>query len=83
MNTCDGEETHVKRVCVCVLTDVTEVLESVLSGSMINLFPVHQQRETVKQTVDGEPRLMDGQDDGATAVRHPKHIIIKHTRVSV
>lgn len=81
MNTRDGEETHVK--CVCVLTDVTEVVESVLSGSVINLLAVHQQREAVKQTVDGVPRLMDGQDDGAPAGRHPKHISSKHTHTHV
>lgn len=36
------------------------------------LFAADQQREVVKQAVDGVSRLVDGQDDGAAVIRHPE-----------
>ncbi len=57
-------------VCVCFHTDLTEVVQGVLSRAVIHHPSSHQQREAVEQPVDGVPRLMDRQDDGATAVRH-------------
>lgn len=37
-----------------------------------DLFAVDEQRQAVEQLVDGVPRLVDGQDDGAAVVRHPE-----------
>lgn len=37
-----------------------------------DLFAVDEQRQAVEQLVDGVPRLVDGQDDGAAVVRHPR-----------
>lgn len=39
---------------------------------MSDQFAVDQQREAVKQAVDGVSWLVDGQDDGATVSCHPK-----------
>lgn len=39
-----------------------------------DLFAIDEQREAVKQPVDGEPRLVNGQNDGAAVVRHPEEI---------
>ncbi len=55
---------------VCFHTDLTEVVQGILGLAVIHHSSSHQQREAVEQPVDGVPRLMDGQDDGATAVRH-------------
>ena len=50
---------------------MTEVYEPSGALLMSDLFAGDQQREAVEQAVDGVPRLVDGQDDGATVVRHP------------
>lgn len=42
-----------------------------VSCSCADLLAGDQQGEAVKQAVDGVSRLMDGEDDGAAAVRHP------------
>ena len=39
---------------------------------MIHCDPLGQEKEIVKQSVDGEPRLVDGEDDGATFPRQPE-----------
>lgn len=42
-----------------------------LETDTADLFAVDEQRQAVEQLVDGVPRLVDGQDDGAAVVRHP------------
>ena len=39
--------------------------------AVIHRDPLGQEKEIVKQSVDGEPRLVDGEDDGATFPRQP------------
>lgn len=52
------------------VTDVAEVVEGVLSGSVIDLFAIGQQGEAVEEPVDGEAWLVNGHDDGASLTRH-------------
>lgn len=46
-------------------------------GSGGDLFAVDEQGEAVEQAVDGVSGLVDGQDDGATVVRHPTETSVK------
>lgn len=41
-----------------------------INSSCSHLFAVDEQGEAVEQAVDGVSGLVDGQDDGATVVRH-------------
>jgi len=55
-----------------VLTDRLEVPDGMLSGPMVQHSPRGQQRQAVKQSEYGVPRLVDGEDYCSSLFCHPE-----------
>lgn len=53
--------------------------ENISYLSVTDLFAIDEQREAVKQSVDGESRLVNRQDDGAPVVCHPEKTLRSFT----
>lgn len=56
-----------------IFTDVGEIVQSFWSWSVEHHFSTNQQGESVKQSVDGVTRLVDGQNDGSSVTGHSEN----------
>lgn len=56
-----------------VVTNVGEVVQSICSWSMVHHFSTNQQGQSVKQSVDGVARLVNGHNYGSSTADHSEN----------